>query len=114
VEDLDTEFGLTKKIHGINTQLDDAVRLLAEAGGSNSKSPRRRWKRVLRKIDLGVCVTMCIIYCIQSIASNRSTDQISPMRCLIFRQDTNLMALSTHGSAREWPLSSSVSGSNHR
>ncbi len=67
MEDLDTEFGLTKKIHGINTQLDDAVRLLAEAGGSNSKSPRRRWKRVLRKIDLGVCVTMCIIYCIQSL-----------------------------------------------
>ena len=63
--DRDVETGAIKK-RGVNTQIDDAARLLEEAGGQITISPADR-KRVLRKIDLWVCVPMCIVYCIQSL-----------------------------------------------
>jgi hypothetical protein len=46
--------------------MDDAAQLLAQAGGHVDVTEEDR-KRVLRKIDLWVCVPMCIVYCIQSL-----------------------------------------------
>lgn len=47
--------GVESKKKGANTQLDDAARLLQEAGGSVEYTPEEN-KRVLRMIDLYVCV----------------------------------------------------------
>ena len=44
-----------------NTQMDDAARLLEEAGGHVEYSVEDM-KRVLRKIDIYVCIPMCITY----------------------------------------------------
>ena len=66
--ELDPESG-PKRRKGVNRQMDDAAALLEEAGlatGQLEASPEER-KRVLRKIDLYVCVPMCIVYCIQSL-----------------------------------------------
>jgi hypothetical protein len=52
IHDDDPESG--KKKLGANTQLDDAARLLDEAGGHIDASTEDR-KRVLRRIDIFVC-----------------------------------------------------------
>ncbi len=52
------------KRRGANTQVDDAARILDSAGGQFDITPEDR-KRILRKVDLFVCVPMCIIYTIQ-------------------------------------------------
>lgn len=44
-----------------NTQIDDAARLLEEAGGHVDYTPEDN-KRVLRKVDIFVCIPMCIVY----------------------------------------------------
>lgn len=44
-----------------NTQLDDAARLLDEAGGHVEYS-MAEMKKVLRRIDFYVCFPMCITY----------------------------------------------------
>ncbi|WVQ76603.1 hypothetical protein IAR50_006275 [Cryptococcus sp. DSM 104548] len=51
---------------GANNQLDDAARLLAEAGGHVEYTAEDN-KRVLRKIDLFVCLPMCLVYFIQQL-----------------------------------------------
>lgn len=51
-----------------NTQLDDAARLLAEAGGHVEYTPAEG-KRVLRLIDFHVCLPMCLIYFIQQVST---------------------------------------------
>lgn len=60
------------KSRGANTQLDDAARILAQVGGSIEVSAADR-KRVLRSVDLWVCVPMCIVYCIQSLDKSSLT-----------------------------------------
>ncbi|GFZ48398.1 hypothetical protein JCM24511_06146 [Saitozyma sp. JCM 24511] len=60
------EAGNVKKRFHANHQLDDAKRLLEEAGGQHEFSLEDR-KRVLRKIDLFVCVPMCLVYWIQQL-----------------------------------------------
>jgi hypothetical protein len=52
---------------GANTQLDDAAKLLADAGGHIDYSAEDS-KRVLRKIDFYVCAPMCLIYFIQQVS----------------------------------------------
>ena len=47
-----------------NAHMDDAARILHEAGGQLEFSAEDR-RRVLRRIDLFVCVPMCITYFIQ-------------------------------------------------
>lgn len=49
-----------------NTQLDDAARLLAEAGEIEYTSQQA--KRVLRKIDIYVCIPMCLTYFVQQVS----------------------------------------------
>jgi hypothetical protein len=50
-----------------NHQLDDAARLLAEAGGHVEYS-HADGKRVLRMIDFYVCLPMCLTYFIQQVS----------------------------------------------
>ncbi|RSH92558.1 hypothetical protein EHS25_008003 [Saitozyma podzolica] len=64
VHDDDPESG--KKKLGANTQLDDAARILDEAGGHIDASMEDR-KRVLRRIDIFVCIPMCIVYWLQQL-----------------------------------------------
>ncbi|ORX39563.1 major facilitator superfamily domain-containing protein [Kockovaella imperatae] len=52
--------------YAANTQLDDAAKLLAEAGG-HVEYTRAEGRRVLRKIDLYVCLPMCLVYFIQQM-----------------------------------------------
>jgi len=61
---LDNEEGKKPK-YAANTQLDDAARILAEAG-TIEYTPQEH-KRVLRKIDLFVCLPMCLTYFIQQL-----------------------------------------------
>lgn len=49
-----------------NKHMDDAARILHEAGGHREYSAEDR-RRVLRRIDLFVCVPMCITYFIQQV-----------------------------------------------
>lgn len=58
--DSDVEHGKGTK-YKANTQLDDAARLLEEAGGHVEYS-MAEMKRVLRRIDIYVCIPMCITY----------------------------------------------------
>lgn len=44
--------------------MDDAAQILRDAGGQRDFSAQER-KRVLRKIDLFVCVPMCLVYFLQ-------------------------------------------------
>lgn len=55
----------TGKKGSANTQLDDAARILAEAGHLEFSAAER--KRVLRRIDLFVCVPMCLVYFVQQM-----------------------------------------------
>lgn len=59
-----------------NTQLDDAARLLAEAGGHVDYTPQDG-KRVLRMIDFYVCLPMCLTYFIQQVRAGLL--YVSPM-----------------------------------
>jgi hypothetical protein len=56
----DAERG-NKPKYKANTQLDDAARLLDEAGGHVEYS-MAEMKQVLRRIDFYVCLPMCITY----------------------------------------------------
>ena len=49
-----------KARHHVNTQMDDAAALLEAAGGQFEITPEDR-KRILRKVDLWVCLPMCIV-----------------------------------------------------
>jgi len=49
-----------------NKHMDDAARILHEAGGHRDFTAEER-RRVLRRIDLFVCVPMCITYFIQQV-----------------------------------------------
>lgn len=69
-DDHDLEQGKGKST--VNNQLDDAARLLAEAGGHVEYTEAEN-KRVLRKIDIYVCIPMCLIYFIQQV-SNKFED----------------------------------------
>jgi len=82
---------------GANTQLDDAAKLLADAGGHVEYTPEDS-KRVLRRIDLFVCLPMCLIYFIQQM------DKSSVSYAAVFglQKEANL-----HGSQYSW-LSSVV------
>jgi hypothetical protein len=51
-----------------NTQLDDAARILQEAGEVDY-SPEMA-KRVLRKIDIYVCLPMCLTYFVQQVSGS--------------------------------------------
>lgn len=64
----DAEAGKPK--YAANTQLDDAARILAEAGPRDVTPEENR--RVLRKIDLYVCLPMCIVYLIQQVCLTRT------------------------------------------
>jgi hypothetical protein len=54
--------------------MDDAARILHEAGGQQDFSAEDR-RRVLRRIDLFVCVPMCITYFIQQASPLSSEHQ---------------------------------------
>lgn len=60
----DMEKGRTKRT--INTQLDDAAKLLEEAGGHVEYTHADN-KRILRLIDFYVCLPMCLVYFIQQV-----------------------------------------------
>jgi len=51
----------SKPKYNANRQLDDAARILAEAGPVEYSAKESR--RVLWKIDLFVCLPMCMVYC---------------------------------------------------
>lgn len=61
----DAETGKRPVRSTANNQLDDAARLLREAGGIEVTLEEN--KRVLRRIDLFVCVPMCIVYWLQQL-----------------------------------------------
>ena len=50
---------------GVNTQMDDAAAILAAAGERDFSLDER--KRVLRRIDIFVCLPMCIVYLLQQL-----------------------------------------------
>jgi hypothetical protein len=52
--------------HTANNQLDDAARILQDAGGHFECSAADK-KRVLRLIDLYVCLPMCLTYFLQQV-----------------------------------------------
>lgn len=60
----DMEKGRTKRT--VNTQLDDAAKLLEEAGGHVEYTHADN-KRILRLIDFYVCLPMCLVYFIQQV-----------------------------------------------
>lgn len=60
----DLERGRTKRT--ANTQLDDAAKLLEDAGGHVEYTHAEN-KRVLRLIDFYVCLPMCLVYFIQQV-----------------------------------------------
>ncbi|WVQ63688.1 uncharacterized protein L199_001841 [Kwoniella botswanensis] len=54
-----------KKKKTANNQLDEAQEILARSG--HVEYTQEDNKRVLRKIDIFVCIPMCIVYCIQQL-----------------------------------------------
>jgi len=78
--------------HGANGQMDEGAKVLDEAGGTVEYSAEDS-KRVLRKIDLWVCVPMCIVYCVQQM------DKSSVSYAAVFglQADTGL-----HGTQYSW------------
>lgn len=56
----------TKPKYAANTQLDDAARILQEAGTIEYSAADA--KRVLRKIDIYVCIPMCLTYFVQQVS----------------------------------------------
>ncbi|BEJ16693.1 hypothetical protein CspHIS471_0600940 [Cutaneotrichosporon sp. HIS471] len=93
----DVEHASSKPKYKANTQLDDAARLLEEAGGHIEYS-LAEMKKVLRRIDFYVCFPMCITYWIQQM------DKSSVSYAAVFdlQKHTNL-----HGTQYSW-LSSVV------
>lgn len=65
VPDLSRDAEANLKKRHVNTQLDDAAALLEEAGAVTFTAAES--KKVLRKIDLWVCLPMCIIYTMQNM-----------------------------------------------
>lgn len=59
------EEGHSKSKYKANTQMDDAAKLLEQAGAFTASAQDR--KRVLRQIDIFVCIPMCIVYFIQQM-----------------------------------------------
>lgn len=49
----------SKPKYKANTQMDDAARILEEAGG-HVEYTKEESKRILRRIDLWVCIPMCM------------------------------------------------------
>lgn len=62
VDDAVNELESAKPKYAANTQLDDAARILAEAGPMEFSQEDK--KRVLRWIDFYVCLPMGIVYCV--------------------------------------------------
>jgi hypothetical protein len=62
---LDPEAATHLTRHGANNQMDEAAKIL-EAAGQVNYTPEER-KRVLRMIDIAVCVPMCLTYFIQQV-----------------------------------------------
>lgn len=106
----DMEKGRTKRT--VNTQLDDAAKLLEEAGGHVEYTHADN-KRILRLIDFYVCLPMCLVYFIQQVGclskmlamrnltriSRSSTKQVSvTLQSSICKQRPTWLALSTVGS----------------
>jgi hypothetical protein len=60
---LEPESGLKRR--NANTQLDDAAKLLEESGTVEFSLAEQ--KRVLRKIDIYVCIPLCLVYFIQQV-----------------------------------------------
>lgn len=50
-----------------NNQMDEAARILAEAGGQHNYSIEEK-RRILRRIDIFVCIPMCITYFMQQVS----------------------------------------------
>lgn len=63
VPELDLEAKRQLHRHGAAGKLDEAARLMAEQGQVNYSADER--KRVLRKIDIFVCIPLCLTYFIQ-------------------------------------------------
>jgi hypothetical protein len=61
-----------KSKYAANTQLDDAAKLLAEAGGHVEYTAADS-NRVRRTIDFYVCLPMCLVYFIQQVSAPRHT-----------------------------------------
>ena len=59
------EDGHTTSKKTVNNQMDEAARILAEAGQQDFTVEDR--KRVLRRIDIYVCLPMCIVYFLQQL-----------------------------------------------
>lgn len=57
--------GMTTTKRTVNNQMDEAARILAEAGQRDYPLADR--KRVLRRIDLYVCLPMCLVYFLQQL-----------------------------------------------
>jgi hypothetical protein len=93
--------------HKANNQMDDAAKILEEAGGSISYTQEDQ-KRLLRKIDLYVALPMCLVYFIQQVGGlshcslalmrRSSTSRHSPSRRFsVFRQTPTFKAPNTRG-----------------
>jgi NAD(P)H-dependent flavin oxidoreductase YrpB (nitropropane dioxygenase family) len=52
--------------HGAKGVMDEAARILQEAGGHVEYTPDER-RRLLRRIDIYVCIPMCLTYFIQQV-----------------------------------------------
>ncbi|ORY26790.1 major facilitator superfamily domain-containing protein [Naematelia encephala] len=92
VPQLDPEAANKLHRHGANNQLDEAARILQEAGGQVDYTAEER-KRVLRKIDLFVCVPMCLTYFIQQMDKSA----VSWAAVFDLRETTHL-----HGTEYSW------------
>lgn len=68
----DTEAAKPK--YAANSQLDDAARLLQEAGG-HVEYTQEESRRVLRKIDIFVCLPMCLVYFVQQVGVTAFKDR---------------------------------------
>ena len=55
-----------KPRYAANSQLDDAAKLLEEAGG-HIEYTKKEEKRVLRMVDFYCCLPMCLVYFIQCV-----------------------------------------------
>jgi hypothetical protein len=93
--------------HKVTNQMDDAAKILEEAGGSISYTQEDQ-KRLLRKIDLYVALPMCLVYFIQQVGClthdslalmrHSSTSRHSPLQpSSVFKQMPTFKVPSTRG-----------------
>lgn len=84
----DTAEGAAKrKRFNANTQLDDAAKILEEASAQGAiQVTAEDRKRVLRRIDLFVCVPMMIVYFLQQVRPTPFLCQIAANRLVAARQ----------------------------